>query len=408
MKILFITNLIPYPIDNGGKIKTYNTLKILSNNNDIDLMCFYEEDNELKGKEHLYKYCRNIDCIKKPITTSKNIKYMIFMAIKNIFSKMPLVVYKYMDKDFLKKLNENLDKNDYDVIYIDHLQLGGYIYKIDVKDKTLVLDEHNAECTIILRKAEQTKNLIKKSYLKYEYLRLKKFEAKIINEVDKVIVLSEEDKSTLNEISNVKEGKFTKIPIPIESNFIKKNGLKNENFYNILFLGTLSWFPNVQGIEWFVEKVVPLLDKEGFKYNLYIVGKDPSEKLKNISKTNDKIIVTGFVNDVNEYIEKCDFMVVPLFIGSGMRVKILESMSKNIPVISTSIGCEGIEVENEESILIANNEHEFIESINKLKNKDIYNKIRTNARNIFEEKYSVQALENMYLRVIEKKGDTNE
>lgn len=408
MKILFITNLIPYPIDNGGKIKTYNTLKILSKNNDIDLMCFYEEDKELIGKEHLYELCRNIDCIKKPITTSKNMKYMILIAIKNIFSKMPLVVYKYMDKKFLIRLKKNIEKNDYDVIYIDHLQLGGYIEQINIKNKTLILDQHNAESTIILRKAEQTKNFIKKTYFKYEYLRLKKFESEIINKVDRVVVLSDEDKITLANISKAKEEKFIKIPIPIQSDYIKMSGLKDEKTYNILFLGTLSWFPNVQGIEWFVDKVVPLLNKQKQKYNLYIVGKDPSEKLKKIGDENCNINVTGFVNDVNEYIEKCDFMVVPLFIGSGMRVKILEAMSKNIPVISTTIGCEGIEVKDGESILIANSENEFVETINKIKNKDIYEKIRFNAKKIFEDKYSIQALENMYTKVIENKGEIHE
>lgn len=408
MKILFITNLIPYPIDSGGKIKTYNTLKILSKNNDIDLMCFYENNGELKGKKHLYKLCKDIYCVKKPITTRKNIKYMLLMAIRNIFNEMPLVAYKYMDKKFLEKMNQNIKEKNYDVIYIDHLQLGGYIEKLDIKNKTLILDEHNAECTIILRKYKQTKNIIKKAYFKYEYIRLKNFESKIINRVDRVIVLSEEDKTTLKSISNVNEKKFIKIPIPIENDYIKNNGLKIKNHYNILFLGTLSWFPNVQGVEWFVEKVVPLLNEKNFKYNLYIVGKNPSEKLKNTAKKNGNIIVTGFVNDVNEYIEKCDFMIVPLFIGSGMRVKILEAMSKNIPVISTTIGCEGIEVKHEESILIADNEYEFVEAINKMKNKDLYNKIRINARNIFEVKYSIQALENMYAKVIENKGDTHE
>lgn len=408
MKILFITNLVPYPMDNGGKIKTYNTLKILSKSNNIDLMCFYEEDKELCGKEHLYELCTNIDCIKKPITTSKNMKYMILRAIKNIFSKMPLVAYKYMDKNFLIKLKQNIEKNDYDAIYIDHLQLGGYLEKIDTKNKTLILDEHNAECTIILRKAEQTKNLIKKTYFKYEYLRLKKFESKIINSVDRVITLSEEDQITLENISNAKKEKFIKIPIPIQSDYIKTSGLKDEEKYNILFLGTLSWFPNAQGIEWFVDKVVPLLNKQNLKYNLYIVGKDPSENLKKIGDENSNIKVTGFVNDINEYIEKCDFMVVPLFIGSGMRVKILEAMSKNIPVISTTIGCEGIEVEDGKSILIADDEFEFVQSINKIKSNNVYEKIRTNAKQIFESKYSIQALENMYAKVIENKGGIDE
>ena len=238
-------------------------------------------------------------------------------------------------------------------------------------------------------------------------MRLKKFESKMLNEVDKVVVLSKEDEDTLISISNTSTEKYIRIPIPIEINHIKTNSLKSKNHYNILFLGTLSWFPNSQGIDWFIKKVVPLLDKESFEYTLYIVGKDPSDELKEISKMRDDIIVTGFVDDVNEYIDLCDFMVVPLFIGSGMRVKILEAMGKNIPVISTTIGCEGIEVEDKESILIANDELEFIESIKEISDIETYEKIRLNAKKLFEEKYSVTALEKLYSKVIENMGDEN-
>lgn len=407
MKILFITNLLPYPTDNGGKIKTYNTLKILSKKNDIDLMCFYEKESDLEGKHHLYDLCNNIDCIKKPITTSTNINYMMKLAIKNLLSSMPLVVYKYMDKQFKDIMESRLDDNDYDVIYVDHLQLAGYLKYINKNKKIYILDEHNAESTIMYRQVSQSKNFIKKLYFYYEYKRLRRFESKVLRSVDKTIVLSQEDKNTLKEISNIDNSKFIQIPIPIEINYIKNNGLNDKNHYNILFLGTLSWFPNSQGIDWFIDKVVPLMEKEDFNYTLYVVGKDPSESLILKSKNNSNIIVTGFVDDVNEYIEKCDFMVVPLFVGSGMRVKILEAMGKNIPVISTTIGCEGIEVKENENILIANDEEQFIDSIKNITNNDIYKKLRVNARQLFKEKYSVEALENLYSEVIRNKGDEN-
>lgn len=407
MKILFITNLLPYPFDNGGKIKTYNTLKILSKSNEIDLMCFYEDEEDLVKKDHLYRFCKNIDCIKKPIITSKNINYMLKLAIKNLFSKIPLVAYKYMDKKFENILISKIDKNNYDAIYIDHLQLGGYLDKIKKIDKKYILDEHNAESTIILRKAKQSKNIIKRMYFYYEYKRLRNFESYIINKVDKVIVLSEEDKNILKEISREKDEKFIQIPIPIEIDYEKSSSIKSSTHYNILFLGTLSWFPNSQGIEWFIDNVVPKLDRQKISYSLYVVGKDPSSKLIEIGNVKDNIIVTGFVNDVNEYIEKCDFMVVPLFIGSGMRVKILEAMGKKMPVISTTIGCEGIEVKNKESILIANDEVEFVEAIKYVSNKEVYEEIRNKSKQIFEEQYSVRALEELYLNVIKNKGDIN-
>lgn len=395
MNILFLTNLIPYPLDNGGKIKTFNMLKMLSSMNNIDLFSFYEEEKDKENIKPLEDLCNNIAVVKKPLTTSKNMSYMKKMAIKTIFTPLPMVAYKFKDEEMYTLLEESIKKNKYDLVYIDHLQLAVYESLFQKYNLTFYLDQHNCESQIIKRQVDKEQNFAKKVFLSYEYFKLKKFEETMLKKAEKVVVLSQEDKEVMTKNVNVNMDKFVVIPIPVESNYKKdiKCNIKEE--IKLIFLGTLSWYPNSQGLEWFLDKVIPLLEEKGVKYSFYIVGKDPGKEIISKCANNSKIVVTGYVDDINEYIEKCDVMVVPIFIGSGMRVKILEALAKAIPVISTEVGAEGIEVKNEESILISNNEQEFCENILKLKNEQLYKLLQQNGLRLFQEKYSYQAIENL-------------
>lgn len=394
MKILFITNLIPYPLDNGGKIKTYNILEILSEENEIDLFAFYENEKERESIDFLKRKFRNVVGVEKILTTKKNIFYMLTIAIKSIFSKYPFVILKYIDKKMRNLLEEYILDNNYDLIYIDHLQLGVYYDVLKKTNKKIYLDEHNCEYQILKRKFHDESSILKKIFFGLEYKKLKKFEETIINKVDKVIVLSDEDKKLL--MSNKNEDKFINIPIPIKTNYKKIIGSKIQDEINLIFLGTLTWYPNAQGIEWFVDNVIPILERNEIKYKLHIVGKDPSISLIEKCKENDNVIITGYVDSIDEYIDKCDIMIVPIFIGSGMRVKILEGLGKRIPIISTSIGAEGIEIKNNKNILLANDENEFVEAIINLKNKELYETLQINGYETFNNLYSIEAISKKY------------
>lgn len=402
MNILFLTNLVPYPLDNGGKIKSYNTIQMLSQNNILDIFCFYENDREFESIKIFKKKCNRIVSIYNPVTTSENKRRMILTALRSLFGTLPFVVTKYSNKKMKKEIENSID-NKYDLIYIDHLQLGVYYKLLKKYNIPVYLDEHNCENQIIKRNIEIEKNFLKKLFLKLEYVKLKRFETKMVKLSDKIVVLSKEDKELLS-VEGEKDSKFEIIPIPIESSYKKAIYCSKEiktNSLNIMFIGTLSWYPNLQGIEWFIDNVIPKMQKSKLSFNLYIVGKNPSTKLIDICNKYKNINVTGYVEDINVYFHKCDIMIVPIFIGSGMRVKILEGLTKRIPIISTDIGCEGIMVQDNENILIANTEEEFLQKINMLgTNPELYSKLQINGEKLFNEKYSMEAISKKFQHII--------
>ena len=392
MRILFLTNLLPYPLDNGGKIKTFSTLKALSiMGNSVDLLCFSENsENDSGNVQKLKNICNDVQFIEHKLTTKSNIKYMMAVAFKSLFSKYPFGIYKYESKQMRDVIAKKIKENDYDIIYFDHLQMYKYFNSFDRKNVKFVLDQHNPESEIVYRTYQNSNNFLKKIFLNIEYNKIRKFEKKALSDVDKIYALSENDVESMKHL-NVNLKNFSVIPIGvIDNGIINKKEDKNKKL-TLMFIGTLTWNPNNQGILWFVRNVIPKLNESGIEYDLYIVGKNPSDELKELCESYNNIFVTGYVNDVDEMYVKSDVMVVPLFVGSGQRVKIIESFSKGIPVISTSIGAEGLDCITDYNVVIADTDIEFVDSLRKMSDETFRKKIASNARKTFEEKYSLEA-----------------
>lgn len=396
MKILFLTNLLPYPLDNGGKIKTYTTLRALKNaDNEIDLVCFTETEDSQKNEVGLADICNEIHQIPLKLTTALNKRYMLKVAICSLFSKYSFGVYKYISGELNGLLEELGNCKKYDCIYFDHLQMFLYFNKTRKlwRQAITVLDEHNCEYLIMQRNFEKSRNLVKKAFLCFETVKLKRFEKYALKEVDKVIVLSEQDQGVLQGLTN-KSFDSTIIPIGImgasERHSPKRGYL---NTINVLFVGTLSWAPNNDGLVWFMENVFPRISEKYSDLTMYIVGKNPGEKLKEICKQYSNVVVTGYVDSVAPYYSMCDLMVVPLFIGSGQRVKIIEGFSYGMPTISTSIGAEGLEYVDGENILIADDSERFVEQFEKMQDEDVRCRLNRESIKTFDESYSLKAIE---------------
>lgn len=396
MKILLLTNLLPYPLDNGGKIKTYTTIKALADaGHSIDLVCFTEDEEIDKALEtELQNECDEIYQVFRKLTTALNKKYMSGVAIKSLLSNYSFGLLKYISKD-MKKLLYCLSQNKkYDCVYFDHLQMFVYekIVKLYWPEAEIILDEHNCEYMIMQRNAEQCSNILKKIFLQLEAVKLKVFESEALKKANKVIVLSPEDDAMLKGIAS--ETISTSI-IPIgmrtpESEI--ERSFHDLDIINILFVGTLSWSPNNDGLIWYLENVIPKMEECYGNYKLYIVGKNPGNELKRIADRFSNIEITGYVDSVIPYYEKCDFMIVPLFVGSGQRVKIIEGFSFGMPVISTSIGAEGLDCTDGENILIADDADTFMEKSILMKKGSLRKKLSENARNTFQINYSMTAV----------------
>lgn len=282
-----------------------------------------------------------------------------FDAFKNLFSSESYHVSRFVCADFKNKLISLLQNNEYDVVQLETLYLAPYIDVIKQYSNAIItMRAHNVEFEIWERITSNTKFLPKRWYLQYLTRKLKRYELEHLNKYDYLVAVSERDLKKFKTLG-YKNGAMSS-PIGLDmKNYATINSRKSID--DICFIGALDWIPNMEGLMWFIENVWPELNRNYPDLKFHIAGRNTPDSLKNLNLPN--LVVHGEVADAIEFVDKFSMMIVPLFSGSGMRVKILEGMALGKVVITTTLGKEGIHAENDVHLLVADNPEEFINQI---------------------------------------------
>ncbi len=391
--ILFLTTRFPYPPDDGGKIDTLTNIKILAKNYNVYL--FYIGNKDKKEKE-LEKHTK----LQGLNSYSRDVKNNLIGIFINLFCKIPYTISKYHDYKIYKKIEEIIKEKNIDIVFIDHLHMA--FYGVLIKEKypkiKLILREHNTEFIFWKRVFKEERNILNKLMFWWQSLKMLNYEKEITNIFDRCFMISPTDQFNLKKVTpNVKT---EVIPTAIVIQDYKLPQVVGIIPYSILFIGSFSWLPNLQGLLWFLREIWSEIRETFPKAKLFIVGKNPSKEISEYQ--NNDVIVTGYVNDVKPWIAKAEIFLVPLFSGGGIRIKILEAMAIGKPIVSTSIGAEGINVINMKNIIISDNKENFIKSIKLLFcNKKIRDNLSKNSRKLIEEKYSFEVIEKEINHIIE-------
>ncbi|MCC6722768.1 MAG: glycosyltransferase [Bacteroidia bacterium] len=383
MRILQVSNRIPYPLNEGGTIGIYNYVKGFAEHG-IDvtfasLNAIKHNINLADAKKELEKYCKlyivNIDT---------GIK--VHKAFFNLFTNNSYNVERFYNNEFNNLLKELLSKNEFDIIQIEGIYASMYIDAIRKFSKApVVLRQHNVEFQIWERMAANENNIIKKWYLKLLTQRLKKFEIEQLNKFDAVIPVTNDD-AEIFIASGCKKQIFIS-PAGIEVGNFSISDYENVNPFHIYHLGSLEWLPNREAVIWFIENIWVKISKIDKRFKLFVAGKNTPHFFKKYECEN--IEICGEIKDPSEFLRDKAITVVPLLSGSGIRLKILEAMAVGKLVISTTIGAQGIKYINKKNILIADDTEGFYRIFNNIsQNPNYYNEIIQNAKTLIEQEYS--------------------
>lgn len=363
-RILYLCGNL-FPLHSGDSIYSYSILERLTSNYKVDLisLCQFQ----------LMKDNKVLSNIENKLNFVKLVNYKIS------YTKFLANVLKYgNDKqydlsEFKLAIHERLKKFDYDYIVVDHLRLA-YLYKslrkVRPSPAKLVLVQHNIEFSNFLELRTESKFWEKFKLTLCNY-NLKEFEHKALKQFDYLWCISEGDKSYFDKITKDSK-KSVVIPPYFQYKSVKSSVALKSNSYNLLFLGSMFWYPNIHGITWFIDNVFNKLLEKDNRYKLYIVGNSPSVEI--LKRANNNIIVTGRVEDVDEYIKRADLMIVPLFKGGGVKIKVMESIMKGLPVIATKESTKGYPEKIFSGGFCANTPKEFVASIMDI-NEDYSKKI---------------------------------
>ena len=383
MRILWINCRILFPLDTGGKIRTYNILKQLAKNHEIIYLTFSQDLDDRKNILEMEKTVDSLITI--PWRESEKFSSKFYLeVIKNLLSKYPYVVKKYFSPNMKNKVNEIVGMENIDLIVCDFLfptiNIPGNIRR------PKILFEHNVESTIWERHFKKQSNLLLKLYLFLQLKKLLRYEKETVNKYDHCIVVSELDKERIR--NNFGKREVSVVPTGVDTDYFKPTAC-SKKAYNIVFTGSMDWLPNEDGIIYFVDKIFPIIKKKVPQANLSIVGRNPTEKVKKLEDSYKGVEVTGYVNDIRPFLDRSEIFIVPLRIGGGTRIKIFEAMAMQKPVISTTVGAEGLPVKHYENIIIADDPEVFAEeTIRLLQNEHIRDRIGSKGQELVVKNHS--------------------
>jgi glycosyltransferase involved in cell wall biosynthesis len=266
-----------------------------------------------------------------------------------------------------------LAREQFDLVHADQLNMAPFGRATGLP---MVLDQHNAVWTIFRRLAEQEHG-IKRLLLELEWRRLKRYEGRVCRASAAVMTVSEEDRVALEAAGAPQNMPI--IPIAVEVAGIQPTQ-RQPNAQGMLSMATMYWPPNIDGVLWFAHEVLPLIRRDEPDAPFYIIGARPPAEVQTLTR-DSTIEVTGYVDDPTPYLQSSALMVVPLRAGGGMRVKILEALARGIPVVSTTIGAEGIDVTPDEHLLIADDPADFAAAVVRLlRDRALADQLATNGR----------------------------
>ena len=405
--MLFITTQFPYPLDNGGKIGAYNGISVVSKDYNVTVLSFSEEPKLIdKGIEFYKNKFSNVNFI-TPIIHDIHIRKkalkLCYSILLGYLKKLPYIVSKFYNKNMILTIDKLFENNSYEIIFIDYLNMvvyGDYIKnKYHNKFKNIILKDHNVEYELVKQEYETSSGL-KRILLKNEWHRTYKYEKNAIKKYNLIFTVCDENTKTLKTFN---QNVYTMFPT--YEMLPKKRELANNN--NIIYFGNLSWKYNYDGIYWFSKNVMPKIVEKVSDAKLLIAGggleDNPFKDFKNVD-------YLGYVDDLSELYKNGKVFIVPLFEGSGIRIKILEAFNNEIAVVSTTIGCETIGATNDKEIMISDNIDSFVESIVLLlTNIEKNNSIRYNAKKLLKSKFSLTKRQEEFKEIIQEVlGDYNE
>jgi len=362
------------------------------------LFTFVQTQEEREGLDHLRTFCAHVEGI--PLHLGAGKWRIVVDMLREFFGAAPLHAVKYRSSAMRGRVRAMLDSGTIDLVHLDMLHLGDYLDLC--AGKPVVLVEHNIESTLLRRRVENTSNPLAKLYLYYQYLKLKSYESRVCRRVSQVVTVSELDARALQHLAGISG--VNPISNGVDTSYFRAMGVPRRP-NSLVFVGGLTWFPNYDAIRYFCAEILPLVAAEVADVSLTVVGKNPEQRGVREIAENPRVRLAGLVDDVRPYISEASAYVVPLRIGGGTRLKILDALSMGMPLVSTSIGCEGLDVVSGEHLLIADTPQELArEIVRVLRNPDLGWRLGAAGRELVEQKYEwsviAQGLDDVYQRCL--------
>ncbi len=376
MNILFILPQIPYPPHSGGRIVTWNTLKRFAAECDVSLVCLYHHPSELEYLNEVKKICREVAAF------PANGKWSFKPLLRSMCSTSPYKAHRFWNREMAQYIQRLLKRRRFDVIHAQNFYTAAYVngsepcFKVHYKE--------NIEGNILQRYSEYSSNPLVKIAARLEGWRTRRYEIKLCRRFDQILTISPHDRDVLLHYNSALPAIHQRPGVDLKSYpFLDEP----EGPPSILFTGTMSYYPNVTGMLAFLHSSWPIIRAALPQIECWIVGANPPQDILDYDG-RDGIHVTGRVPSIDQYMKQTAIYIVPLTVGGGIRLKILEAMASGRAIVSTPVGCEGLDGLHDQHLLIADLSKDFAEAVIQLAtDADQRSRLRLNAYELVKTVY---------------------
>ncbi len=352
MRILVVATRSPYPLIEGRALRTYNLLRETARKHDVCLCTYVQSSAEVEGLSHLQTFCDEVHAV--PLYMSGRVAALAVDLAADLFSPAPLMALKYHTSKMTALVEAAIARFKPDVVHLDMLHLGELLPHL--QGLPVVLVEHNAESVLLTRRVDNESSFFRKRYLGRQAIKLSAYESRVCATVNEIVAVSDVDAGIIGHLAP--DTPVTVVPNGVDTEFFSP-GVWPAVPSSMVYVGGLSWFPNLDAIDFFTREILPHLVKSVGDAQLTVVGQVPSQRTLDPWRGQDRVRFTGLVDDIRPIVGGASVYVVPLRIGGGTRLKILDAMAMGKAVVTTSVGCEGLEVQNGRDLLIADGVEDF-------------------------------------------------
>jgi sugar transferase (PEP-CTERM/EpsH1 system associated) len=348
MKILWVNTHFLHPPTRGGQIRTLEMLRILSRRHEVHYVGLLDNPSDNQAVPLSAEYCARAYPIMHWLPPRASLSFG-GQAIANLFSSLPLAVVRYRSPEALRTVADMLRRERFDRVVCDFLFSAPNIPVLE----QVVLFQHNVETTIWRRHVAQAADPFRRVFFRQQADRMEVYERNVCRRVSHVVAVSAEDSDRMRRMFDISH--VSDIPTGVDTGYFRppESTLPASTVADLVFVGSMDWLPNIDGASWFADEVLPLIRRRRPSCSLVIVGRRPPRSIMDLARRDPRIKVTGTVDDIRPYLWSSSVAVVPLRIGGGTRLKIFEAMAARIPVVSTSVGAEGLPLSPGDHILIA-------------------------------------------------------
>jgi len=402
MNILWLSHLLPYPPIGGVAQRSYHLIRELARYHSVDLLSFNQKDiiptpDGLQDAiNHFATFCTDVTAVAIPCDASRWGKPALIA--RSLLTRDPYTINWLKSVEMETALRSRLSRADYDLVVFDTISLASYRHLV-TGPKT-ILDHHNIEADMMWRRAANEWNMAKKAYFAQEAVKLQIYEKRLCPTFDLHLTCSELDSQRL--LRSSPELRTRTIPNPVDINYFSASTCAPQP-NSIVFVGSMGWYPNREAMTRFAAQIWPALRAAIPDAKTTIVGSDPPPMLLDLAASDDRFMVTGFVDDARPHIARNAVYVCPITNGGGTKLKILDALAMGKAIVADPIACEGIDLVDGETVLYASNTGEYVTQIKRLFADEVLrHRLGKNGRKLIEEEYAVSKVGRMLAAACEE------